>query len=195
MSHGRKSAVYAHFTESENSFKCSVETDGKTCEAVITKNKSDGSSAGNLKRHLKRAHPDQHDAVQESDQNIKKSAIEKGQTSLHAFLPSSKTTSITLKRKEFEDGILQMVAYDGVPLTFFTNPGFQTIAAVAAEKLGMKLGQSAIRGLILKRAKAEKDLLIQQLKVDSKNQHRLKCFQKEKRIYLQLFASEKQSQS
>ena len=173
MSHGRKSAVYAHFTEGENSFKCSVETNGKTCEAEITKNKSDGSSSGNLKRHLKRAHPDQHDAVQESDQNMKKSGLEKGQTSLHAFLPStstsSKATSISLKRKELEDGILQMVAYDGAPLTFFTNPGFQTIAGVAAEKLGLKLGRCAVRELILRRAEAEKDLLIQQLKVDSKN--------------------------
>ena len=172
MSHGRKSAVYEHFTEEENGFKCGIETDGKTCNAVITKNKSDGSSSGNLKRHLKRAHPNQHDAVQEKDQSIKKPTLEKGQTSLHAFLPSTKATSITHKKSDLEDGILKMVAYDGTPLTFFSNSGFQTIAGVAAAKLGIKLGRCAVRELVLKRAKAEKDNLIQQLKVDSRNKHR-----------------------
>ena len=165
MSNARKSAVYAHFTEEEQHFQCDIETNGKRCGAKFAKNKSDGSSSGNLKRHLKRAHPDQHDDVRAKDEAIKKPTLDKAQTSMTSFLPvTTKPASISLTKHDLENGILQMVAYDGVPLTFFSNPGFQTIAGTAAKKLGIKLGRYAVRALVINRAKEEKEKLIEELK-------------------------------
>ena len=161
----RKSAVYEHFAEEENHFKCTVDMDGKACDVIVAKNKSDGSSSGNLKRHLKRAHPKHHESVQQKDETNKKPALEKGQTTMNRFLPTSgKTTTVTVKKSDLENGILKMVAYDGSPLTFFSNQGFKTIAGAAAEKLGVSLGPNQVRELVIKRAKFEMENLCQELK-------------------------------
>ena len=52
----RWSAVYEHFLDEDNDFRCTVPLDeSRSCNSVIPKLK-DGSTSANLKRHLKRHH-------------------------------------------------------------------------------------------------------------------------------------------
>lgn len=52
-----------------------------------------------------------------------------------------------------------MVAYDGVPLTFFGGQGFQVLSKNAACKLGVGMGRDAVRGKIMKKFEEEKETL------------------------------------
>ena len=160
----RKSAVYGYFVEEETRFICAVEKDGKICNSAFAKNKSDGSSSGNLKRHLKRSHSQEHDEVMKKDEACKRPALERGQTQLQFNRqPSTSSITVPMMKADLETGILQMVAYDGVPLTFFTRPGFQTINGAAAKRLGVSIGEKAVRKLVLDRAALEKEKLSKEL--------------------------------
>ena len=39
--------------------------------------------------------------------------------------------------------MIKIIAYDKVPLTFFSGDGFKTLNGLAAEKLGIALGKNA----------------------------------------------------
>ena len=164
MARIRSSSVYDFFAEKKDKFTCSIEKEGKLCVAEIAQSKSGGAPSGNLKRHLKRSHPDKFKDVEEKDDAAKRATHEKGQKTLTAFLPhSSVSVNILVKREDFKTGMLKMVAYDGVALTFFTNEGFTTINGTAAAKLNVHLGRKSVRAMVLDRAGKEKELLSKEL--------------------------------
>ena len=98
-----------------------------TCNAVIPKLKH-GSTSTNLKRHLKRHHRQAFDRVEEKDFEVtKKTKLqkEKGQSIITSFFKTSNRKAIAFITKEdFTNGILKMIVYIGVPLTFFQDHGF-----------------------------------------------------------------------
>ena len=158
MSHVRKSSVYDYFDEEPDTFKCTVTDEDKVCGMAVKKMKT-GSAAGNLKRHLQRSHQAEHKAVQEKDEANAK-AVEKGQQRLSSFLaPTNVSMTIAISQKDFKDGILQMVAYSAVALTFFQSKGFLTINGPTAAKLGVPLGRHAISEMVLKRSEEKKKLM------------------------------------
>lgn len=64
----RRSAVYDFYLEEGNKFKCLV-VDGDTpCYTEIASIKSGGGQSGNLKRHLKRRHPEEFELVRGKDE-------------------------------------------------------------------------------------------------------------------------------
>ena len=64
---------------------------------------------------------------------------------------------------KFVTGMIKMIAYDGVALTFFSGDGFKTLNGPAAEKLGVALGRNAVRRMILDRAGKDKRSLSKEL--------------------------------
>ena len=122
----RTSGVYDFFHEEDSFFRCVIsDKDDKQCDETINKLTS-GSTSSNLKRHLFRCHPKEHSLVEAKDQERKKPKLSitlpsaSGQQSIKNFFKTStKKGTVSLEREEFIQGILQMVVYDGVPLTFF----------------------------------------------------------------------------
>ena len=79
MSQTRWSAVYDHFVEEGNSFRCIVlKSDGiLECNSLVPKLKQ-GSASANLKRHLKRHHQQTFQKVEQQDSaTTKKAKLEK----------------------------------------------------------------------------------------------------------------------
>ena len=101
-----------------------------TCNSVISKLKQ-GSTSANLKRHLKRHHRQAFDRVEEKDSVVtKKTKLlkEKGQSSMTSFFKTSNrkaTASIT--KEDFTNGILKMIVYNEISVTFFQDDGFQLL--------------------------------------------------------------------
>ena len=164
MASHRVSSVYSYFREADNKFICKIEKEGKPCESSYAPMKAgSGSAAGNLKRHLKRAHPTEFLLVEEKDHAAKRQVPDKDQPRL-PFLPQPKiTVNVPMHKDKFISGILKMIAYDATPLTFFARDGFKTINGLAAQQLGVPLGRNAIRRLVLDRAEEEKKKLSKHL--------------------------------
>ena len=57
--------------------------------------------------------------------------------------PNPKATA-SINAEDFKNGILKMVVYNGVPLTFFQDDGFQLLNGDFAKILGIFLGRQAI---------------------------------------------------
>ena len=64
------------------------------------------------------------------------------------------TASVT--NEDFINGILKMIVYNGVPLTFFQDDGFQLLNGTFAKNLEIQLGHQAIRSMVLKKSEEEK---------------------------------------
>ena len=144
--------LYEHFFEEGNNFRCRVMLDQcHTCNSVISKLKQ-GSPSTNLKRHLKRHNRQAFDTVEEKDSEVtKKTKLqkEKGQSSITSFFKTSNqkaTASIT--KEDFTNGILKMIAYNGVPLTFFQEDGFKLLNGNFTKNLEIQLGRQAIRSMV-----------------------------------------------
>ena len=137
-----------------------------TCNSVIPKLKQ-GSKSANLKRHPKRHHRQAFDRVEEKDSEVtKKTKLqkEKGQSSMTSFFKTSNrkaTASIT--KEDFINGILKMIVYNGVPLTFFQEDGFQLLHSTFAKNLEIQLGRQAIRSMVLKKSEEERSKLKESL--------------------------------
>ena len=101
-----------------------------TCNSVIRKVKQ-GSTSANLKMHLKRHHPQAFDRVEEKDSEVtKKTKLqkEKGQSSMTSFFKkSNRKATASITEEDFTYGILKMIVYNGVPLTFFQDDRFQLL--------------------------------------------------------------------
>ena len=65
--------------------------------------------------------------------------------------------------KDFTNGILKIIVYNGVPLTFFQDDGFQLLSSNFAKKLEIQLGRPAIRCMVLKQSEEEKSKLKESL--------------------------------
>ena len=166
MSQTRWSAVYDHFVEEGNSFRCIVlKSDGiLECNSLVPKLKQ-GSASANLKRHLKRHHQQTFQKVEQQDSaTTKKAKLEKvkGQNAVTNYFqkvnPNPKATA-SINAEDFKNGILKMVVYNGVPLTFFQDDGFQLLNGDFAKILGISLGRQAIRNMVLKRSEEERSKL------------------------------------
>ena len=134
----RRSSVYRHFSEDEDNFICSIAVEGKLCRTIMKKART--GSTGNLKRHLERHHRTEFIAIHEQDESSAKiPALDNGRASLsdfatHSFpdsypdfipeesIPAEENSiTITMDTSTFEAGILQMIAYEGLPLTHFNG--------------------------------------------------------------------------
>lgn len=172
--HARQSSVYEYFVfvEEQNKYFCVVKhTDGnneKLCNATVTNPK--GNPCGNLKRHLARFHPQVHAMVIEADEGSstvsKKIRCEKGQMSISSFVKRAPAVSatVTISKQAFLEGLLKMLVYDSVPLTFFESEGFKMLNGSMAERLNVPLGRDAIRAFLMKRVDQEKANLKAELK-------------------------------
>ena len=89
MSQIRKSSAYDYFVEETDKFTCSITKEGNLCATEIKSHKSGGALSGNLKRHLKLSHPEEFKSVEAKDELAKRNALERGQTTINAFLPRS----------------------------------------------------------------------------------------------------------
>ena len=56
-----------------------------------------------------------------------------------------------------------MIVYNGVPLTFFQEDGFQLLNGTFAKNLEIQLGRQAIRSMVLKKSEEEKSKLKESL--------------------------------
>ena len=87
--------------------------------------------SANLKRHLKRHHRLAFDKVEEKDSEVtKKTKLqkEKGQSSINSFFKTSnRKATASIIKEDFTNGILKTIVYNGVPLTFFQDNGFQLL--------------------------------------------------------------------
>ena len=167
MSRNRWSVVYEHFFEEGYNFRCRAMLDqNHTCNSVIPKLKQ-GSMSANLKRLLKRHHRQAFDRVEEKDSEVSKKTKlqkEKGQSSMTSFFNTSnrKVTASTTK-EDFTNGILKMIVYNGVPLSFFQDNGFQLPNGKFAKNMEIQLGRQAIRSMVLKKSEEEKSKLQESL--------------------------------
>jgi len=71
----RISAVYDFFVEEEGKFRCIVAKEGKPCHCEVAHSKSGGGPSGNLKRHIRRHHPNEFDFVRKKDDEWKQPTI------------------------------------------------------------------------------------------------------------------------
>ena len=72
MSRNRWSAVYEHFFEGGNNFRCKLCSINVTPAIQLSLKLKQGSTSANLKRHLKRHHRQAFDRVQEKDSEVTK---------------------------------------------------------------------------------------------------------------------------
>ena len=162
----RTSVVYEYFLELDDSFQCMVEDKENECRSRIPKLKT-GSAASNLKRHLGRHHSDIAQKVDELEKETKsrKRKLDDSQRAISSFLPKAKRAATGfISENEFKLAILKMLAYDGVPLTFFQSEGFKMLNGSAAESLGISLGNAAIRSMLMEKAEEERKKLCDSLK-------------------------------
>ena len=124
----RKSSVYRHFAENAENFVCSIAVEGNLCRTIMKKSRS--GTTGNLKRHLERNHRAEFTAVNEQDESSAKiPALDEGHftpdsfpDSFPDFVPAEENSiTITMDTATFEAGILQMIAYEGLPFTHFNG--------------------------------------------------------------------------
>ena len=60
--------------------------------------------------------------------------------------------------------MMKMLVYDGVPLTFFSHSGFESLHGEAAKKLGVSLGRDAVRHLLLQKSAEAKKVLQEEIR-------------------------------
>ena len=161
MSNTRWSTVYDYFEDEENLFRCKVSKKDSACCGTSINKLKEGSSSSNLKRHLKRHHPQQYKSVEQKDsKKVKLQQQPKGQTAIPAYFPKSNKKAIaSISYDDFKSGMLKMLVYNGVPLSFFQGDGFKLLNGDFARSLGIPLGRDAIREMLLKRADEEKKKL------------------------------------
>ena len=160
----KKSNVYEFFEEKNDTFKCKQTKNDKNCDADIPKLKS-GSTASNLKRHLTRHHPEKAKLAEEKDDadKSKKRKLDESQKTINSFMPATKKACLYISKEDFKLGMIQLIAYDGVPLTFFQGKGFKQLNGQIANDLEINLGRQAVRAMILEKAKGERELLKKKL--------------------------------
>ena len=64
-----------------------------------------------------------------------------------------------LTKAEFEQGIVEMVAYEAIPLCLFQSDCFQKINKQLADRLGVSLTYETVRALVIAAANNAKDVL------------------------------------
>lgn len=161
MSNTRWSTVYDYFEDEESLFRCKVSIRDSVCCGASIKKLKQGSSSSNLKRHLKRHHPEQFKSVElkdtECNKKLKLQQQPTGQTAISAyFSKTNKKATASISQEDFKTGILKMLVYNGVPLSFFQDDGFRLLSGDFARSLGIPLGRDAIREMLLKKSNEEK---------------------------------------
>ena len=82
---------------------------------------------------------------------------EKGQSSMTIFLKKNIQKAIaSISKEDFINGMLKMIVYNGVPLTFFQDDGFQLLNGSFAKHFEVQLGRQAIRSMVLNKSQEEK---------------------------------------
>ena len=79
------------------------------------------------------------------------------------FITSNRKATASITKEAFTNGILKMTVYNGVPLTFFQEDGFQMLNGNFAKNLEIQLGRQAIRSMVLKKSEKEKSKLKESL--------------------------------
>ena len=75
------------------------------------------------------------------------------------FETSNRKATASITKEDFINGILKMIVYNGVPLTFFQDNGFQLLNDTFAKTLEIQLGRQAICSMVLKKSEKEKSNL------------------------------------
>lgn len=163
----RKSAVYDYFNEEGDGFRCIIsDKECRQCNEFVPKLKKGGGVSSNLKRHLLRHHKQEHGKVEDEDaKRLKKEEEQpKGQRSIVSIFPKAiKKATASITREDFVKGILKMIVYNGVPLTFFQEEGFQLLNGSFAESLKVPLGRDSIREMVIEKFCDEKQKLTESL--------------------------------
>ena len=157
----QKSIVYNNFVEEEDNYRCNLLTkNGDQCSTHVKKCKASGVTT-NLKNHLKRFHEQQFKIVQEEDTAAKKTKKPRTDSKMAKITDMFKHKSATVSITEdaLKLSVLKMIVNNGVPLTHFKGEGFQLLAGKAAVSLGIHLGRSAVRALLMNRFQSEKEAL------------------------------------
>ena len=106
----------------ERKFFCIlIKKEVKDYGIIIPKNKSGGSTAGNLKMLLQRYHHTDNNEVQEKYAPlVMKFAPAKSQKCMTEFFPAfTKKALVTISKDTFVDWILKVICYDSLALSFF----------------------------------------------------------------------------
>ena len=76
---------------------------------------------------------------------------------------SNRKATASITKEDFTNGILKMIVYNRVLLTFFQGNGFQLLNGNFAKNLEIQLGRQAFRSMVLKKSKEEKSKLKESL--------------------------------
>ena len=140
MAKVKQSAVFKYFSKSDTTkyFICQVKVVEGICNAKI------GEKTFNLKRHLKRNHPEIYKKVdgQERENNTLWSKNQSLQNSSNpvetiAKFFQNKKVSVSMTKDKFKQHIIEMVVENDIPLTFFSSKGFLELNGELAGKLGL----------------------------------------------------------
>ena len=168
--------------------QCSVEKDGQEsiCGTKISANvgsaRNAPSRASNLKRHMSRLHPKEEIA----DTTLAPtSSSKKGDASKHDAFKSffGQKISVSMTGENFRRYIVEMVAKEGIPLSFFSSSAFIGLNGEMARKLGVALSRDSVRNLVIESATLRKEELVEHvrgrfvfLKMDACTRQRVNYF-------------------
>ena len=79
------------------------------------------------------------------------------------FKTSNRKATASITKEDFSNGILKMIVYNGVFLTFFQDNRFQLLNGNFAKNLEIQLGLQAIRRMVIKKSEEEKPKLKESL--------------------------------
>lgn len=152
----RKSEAYNFFEDAADGFICQV--DGCGSKIIDNKNRN---ICSNLKRHLKRAHPDEHKKVQQEDERSSKRPCR--QALLPPVPPKSKISDyfkstslkIQMSAEQFKVNIIDLVVRGGLSLAAISCEGMKNMLGDMASQLKVSLGRDSVHDLIMTAA-AEK---------------------------------------
>ena len=160
--------VMDYFTEDKEKevWTCNVEIEGETeedkrpCGSEFScgdKDLNKGNRMGNLRRHLRRYHSDEFEEMEKKEKK-QAGAISPGvsrplgrQTSVVQFFQAEQIT-IKMTKARFVDGIVTMVAKDGIPLRFFSSEGSKQLLGEMAKKVGVSLDRNRVRDYVINAA-------------------------------------------
>lgn len=156
------------FDEKNNAF-CQIFNEDK---GRIRNQKINCAKNSNMRRHVDRNHKKEAQELKNLDElqsrkrkaeaeydknkwNAKRFSDDAEQSKITSFYPST-TLSIEISAEEFQQGMIEMVIFDGAPMEIFSGKGFQRISGEMAKKLGVPTSPDSVRGMIIKFAEEKK---------------------------------------
>lgn len=154
-----KKSVYDYFLKLEDdNFQCDClknKNKEEKCGAIFSVKvvKGGPSRSYNLKRHLKRLHPEISKSLEDETNTPSTSKVIT--TSIQPPIKqyyTSDTITIQMTAKKFKSSIIDMVVHNSIPIRFFSQEPFMSLNGEMASSLKILLQRDNIRELVIKEA-------------------------------------------